>query len=109
MRPARRWLLVATFALLALAASCAPANPVRAPDGPGFGRGLVHGWIAPVAFVISLFNDDVAIYDVKNAGGWYDFGFLFGLSFWGGGGAAAGRRASKRDKSTGNVKLPSPS
>ena len=112
MRPARLCSLLALLSLLSLvvlAASCAAANPMVVAEGPGFWRGLTHGWIAPVTFVISLFRDDVAIYEVKNSGGWYDFGFLFGLSFWGGGGAAAGRRATKRDKRTGNVKLPSPS
>lgn len=117
MRAARRPLsalhkslfLTALLGVLLAMASCATANPMVVEDGPGFWRGLVHGWIAPVTLVISLFRDDVAIYEVKNTGGWYDFGFLFGLSFWGGGGAAAGRRATKRDKHTGNVKLPSPS
>lgn len=108
MRSARLMLFVSLWMLLLLLASCAPANPLVVQEGPGFWRGLVHGWIAPVTMVISWFRDDVAMYEVKNGGGWYDLGFLFGLSFWGGGGAAAGRRASKRDKSTGNVKLPAP-
>ena len=57
--------------------------------------GLWQGFIAPVTFVISLFNDDVGVYEVRNTGGWYDFGFLLGLSMifgGGGGGAARGRR-----------------
>jgi hypothetical protein len=63
----------------------------------GFGLGLWHGVIVPITFVISLFNDNVSIYEVHNNGGWYNFGFLTGLMmFWGGGGAAAhkGRKKS---------------
>ena len=45
----------------------------------GFWRGLWHGIIAPIAWIISLFNKDVAIYAVYNNGGWYDFGFMLGI------------------------------
>jgi hypothetical protein len=47
----------------------------------------------PFAFVVSLFNDKVTIYEVHNAGAWYNFGFLLGAAMiWGGGGASARRR-----------------
>jgi hypothetical protein len=43
--------------------------------------------------VISLFNDNVNVYEVNNNGNWYDFGFFFGvLNALGG----AGSRARKR-------------
>jgi hypothetical protein len=68
---------------LALAA-CAPgANDVAAGGGQelaGFWLGLWHGIIVPFTFVISLFNDNVNIYEVHNNGNWYDFGFVLGLS-----------------------------
>jgi hypothetical protein len=78
--------LVLTLAL----ASCAhqPLQGVLA--GPGFFMGIVHGLVAPIALVASIFTD-VRIYAFPNGGGWYDFGFLLGLSAWGGG-AAASRR-----------------
>lgn len=64
---------------------------------PGFWSGLWHGIIVPVTFVISLFNDQVSIYEVQNRGGWYDFGFVLGvITIFGGGGGGAGR-AGKRD------------
>jgi len=74
-----------------LLAACAhqPELPIAA--GPGFWMGLVHGAVAPIALVGSLFSD-VRIYAYPNTGGWYDLGFLLGLSAWGGGGAAAARR-----------------
>ena len=60
---------------------------------PGFWYGLWHGVIAPVTFVLSLFTDEVTIYEVHNAGNWYDAGFMLGLTVsLGGGGASSGRR-----------------
>jgi hypothetical protein len=29
--------------------------------------------------MISLFTDSVAIYEVNNSGGWYNFGFVIGI------------------------------
>jgi hypothetical protein len=45
----------------------------------GFWWGLWHGIVAPIAFIGSLFDSDIAIYDVCNVGGWYDFGFCLGI------------------------------
>ena len=60
----------------------------------GFWYGLWHGMILPFAWVISLFDADVAIYAIYNNGGWYDFGFVLGAAIpWGGGhGASRYRR-----------------
>ncbi len=46
----------------------------------GFWRGLWHGFIAPFAFLLSLFKDDVGVYEAHNDGKWYNFGFVLGLS-----------------------------
>ena len=46
----------------------------------GFWVGYWHGMIAPVAFVISLFNAKVGIYETHNNGKWYDFGFVLGAT-----------------------------
>ncbi len=51
---------------------------------PGFWHGLVHGLVAPFAFVGSLFTD-VRMYAWPNRGPWYDFGFLLGIAVWAGG------------------------
>lgn len=45
----------------------------------GFLGGLWHGLIAPITFIISLFNSNVRIYETNNNGGWYDFGFCLGV------------------------------
>ena len=89
------------LALLILAVTaCAPgANPEigNAPDAgnvAGFWLGLWQGIIAPVTFVISLFTDNVSLYEVHNNGNWYDFGFVLGagILFGGGFGGASRKR-----------------
>ncbi|MBK8504343.1 MAG: hypothetical protein IPL46_20330 [Saprospiraceae bacterium] len=74
---------------LVLITSCAhPENLdacVNPSDTRGFLFGLIHGFIAPLTFIFSLFMDDVAIYAVNNSGGWYDFGFLLGIGGFSGG------------------------
>jgi hypothetical protein len=47
-----------------------------------------------VTFIVSLFSDVAHVYEVHNNGGWYNFGFLLGVSiiFGGSGGGAARRR-----------------
>lgn len=94
--------IVGLLLVLALVA-CAPANTAvsHVAGTPGFWQGLWHGLISPVAFVISLFNEHVGIYAVRNDGGWYDAGFMIGVSavFTAaarGGGAASGSRRARR-------------
>jgi hypothetical protein len=72
--------------VLALAA-CA-TRPMGHPGDPAFIRGLIDGFLAPFSLVISLFNDHVRMYAYPNIGRWYDFGFLIGISCWGGGAGA---------------------
>jgi len=93
---ARRWLWAAlAVAGSVLLASCAAgANPeTGGPDAAGFWMGLWQGLILPVTFVISLFTDNVNIYEVENTGNWYDFGYVLGLMLvFSGTGAGAGTR-----------------
>jgi predicted small secreted protein len=79
-----------------LTACAAEDNPLagRGEDPAGFWLGLWHGFITPVTFIVSLFNDGVGIYEVRNNGGWYDFGFVFGLSVIFGGMGRSGAAAS---------------
>jgi len=79
---------VVVFASLTLAA-CAAQPYVDVDGAPGFFHGLLHGFIAWFALVGHVFNHDIRVYAYPNTGGWYDFGFLIGLSVWGGGAAAA--------------------
>lgn len=99
-RPVRRMLplLVPIVAAGLLAGCAAGANPqlVAAPVGAGFWTGLWHGLILPVTFVVSLFTDSVGVYEVGNSGGWYDFGFVLGVSVAFSGSASSGRMVRRR-------------
>ena len=39
--------------------------------------------LKPVAWLVSLFSDKIAIYAVPNNGGWYDFGYFLGIAVFG--------------------------
>ena len=102
MRNSHRLRITILFVLVVvvLSACTAGVNPdvgIADPDGvvAGFWRGLWHGIIAPVTFVISLFTDNVNVYAVHNSGNWYDFGFVLGAGILFGGGGIGGRRSVK--------------
>jgi hypothetical protein len=89
-------LFLLSFSLLLLfmfsgCASKVPVDPGWQGDTYGFLGGLWHGIIAPISFVISLFDKDVAMYAVNNNGSWYDFGFVLGAGILFGGGSKASR------------------
>jgi hypothetical protein len=57
----------------------------------GFWAGFWHGAIAPITFIVGLFQPGVRMYEVKNTGWHYDLGFLLGmLAILGGGGSRTG-------------------
>ena len=56
----------------------------------GFWRGLWHGMIAPLMVLVSLFREDVGIYETHNSGKGYNFGFLLGLMMVFGGNKGGG-------------------
>jgi hypothetical protein len=91
-------LILMLISLMAAACTATPNELAKTPDEEGeiagFWRGLWHGFISPFAFIVSLFSDNVSIYEVHNNGGWYNFGFMLGVSiiFGGSGGGAARRR-----------------
>ena len=97
---------VAGLALVVVLLTACTAGPNTAagqgPQDAGFWLGLWQGFIAPITFLVSLFNDSVGIYEVHNNGGWYDFGFLIGVSIFfsapaaGAGGRARSGRRRKR-------------
>ena len=76
----------------------------KLPDAQpaGFWAGYWHGMIAPIAFVVSLFNEHVGIYETHNNGKWYDFGFVLGATSTFKSGANVSRRP-KQNESTSNV------
>ena len=98
-----RGLLAVGLITLAVAISACAAGPnpemgvaAGSADPAGFFLGLWHGFISPITFIISLFTNEVNIYEVHNDGNWYDFGFVLGAGIlFGGGFLGMGR--SKRD------------
>jgi len=91
---------IVILAMLLLAGCAAGTNPtvdVVDADGKsaGFWLGLWHGVISMVTFIISLFSDNVNVYEVHNSGNWYDFGFMLGVSIIFGGGARGAKWKSK--------------
>jgi hypothetical protein len=80
---------ILSLALILSLTGCADAQTVDtclSGHTYGFWGGLWHGLITPFSFVGSLFTDDITVYAVNNNGGWYDFGFLFGVGGLGFGG-----------------------
>jgi hypothetical protein len=84
-----------------LLAGCAASQSAAAvqPQAPGFLLGLWHGFIFPVAWLVSLFAGGVAVYAVPNNGGWYDFGYFLGIVVFG-----VGARKSARARHSGMPK-----
>jgi hypothetical protein len=59
-----------------------PNSKYQQPEAKpaGFWAGLWHGIIAPITFIVSLFDAGVRIYESNNNGRWYEFGFLIGVT-----------------------------
>jgi hypothetical protein len=95
-RAARRLVALSPLASLAACAHQVSSAVAHTPDTPGFLLGLWHGFIFPVAWVLSLFMPDVAIYAVPNSGGWYDFGYFVGIVFLGVGARKGGKTVITR-------------
>lgn len=78
--------------------SCAQSVSVEActpEEVYGFWGGLWHGIIAPFTFIVSLFDDEVAMYAINNNGGWYNFGFVLGAGILFGSGHKGSRKVRK--------------
>ncbi len=95
--------VLATLVILSMA-GCA-AGPHQFGESPGVDRemagfwlGLWHGFIMCFTFVISLFSDNVRIYEVYNNGNWYNFGFLLGAMLFFGGGTSGTCKRSRKSK-----------
>ncbi len=83
--------------MLLLAGCAQQVHSAVKPDAPGFLLGLWHGFIFPVAFILSLFMKDVAVYAVPNDGILYNLGYFIGIVFIGVG-ARSGTRIVYRDR-----------
>ena len=90
--------LSALFVVMLALAACAAhqASTAVQPQAPGFLLGVWHGFIFPIAWFVSLFFPDVAVYAVPNNGGWYDFGYFIGIVFLGVGSHGSRKAAANR-------------
>jgi hypothetical protein len=97
-------LLIMTLALgwLFFLVSCFPGpNSVEKSPSPsgkvaGFWKGLWHGLLSPITFIISLFTKNIRFYEVHNNGNWYNFGFVLGAGLFLRGGILGSRRFRKQ-------------
>ena len=100
-------IFVCVFILIIVTSSCAPGNTRFDAKPAGFWAGLWHGLICVITFIISLFSKSVAMYEVSNSGGWYNFGFLLGaaIALGGSGGSSCKmrRKKSAREKEWGEI------
>ncbi len=89
------------LAILVLS-NCAPGpnDLEKTPDSKGkvagFWKGLWHGLISPITFVISIFSKSVRFYEVHNSGFRYNFGFVLGAGLF----LSGGILGKKKRKST---------
>lgn len=74
-----------------------PAEAERAASG--FFMGLWHGMIVWLSFIVSLFDDSVAVYDAVNTGHLYDLGFVMGVGGSAGGTSSGVSRRRRRRRS----------
>ena len=93
-----KWLLLIALAFVVVLVGCAPGNErwASVDNRANFWAGLWHGLIVVVTFIVSLFTDDVGIYEVNNIGWGYNLGFLLGAMISLGGGARAGTHRKRR-------------
>jgi hypothetical protein len=90
--------------LLVLILSSCVAGPNKLEKTPneegkvaGFWKGLWHGLISPITFIISIFSKTIRFYEVHNNGTWYNFGFVLGAGlFLSGGILGKGSKKKKR-------------
>ena len=94
--------LVLISVILFFSLSCVPGRndlertADHAGKTAGFLKGIWHGLIAPITFIISIFTKDIRFYEVHNNGSWYNFGFVLGAGLFLSGGIL-GRKKSKKN------------
>ncbi len=86
-----------------MSVSCAPGNErwdqeINPGHRAGFWAGIWHGLIIIITFVVSLFTNEVGLYEMNHTGWPYNLGFLIGLCISIGGGLGPFRWWRKHKK-----------
>jgi hypothetical protein len=83
----RQYRIFILILVVLVLSSCTAGGDQFSQETPaGFWWGIWHGIISIISLVVHMFNENVAVYETHNTGGWYDFGFLAGVILvWGGG------------------------
>jgi hypothetical protein len=80
--------LLLIFAIMLFTLSCVPGPntcekmPDKAGKVAGFLKGIWHGLLSPITFIISIFTRNIRFYEVHNNGFWYNFGFVIGAGLF---------------------------
>lgn len=85
-------ILLSAFTVLSCLPSENPVSQEQRIDADGFWHGVLHGALFVPVFIISLFHDEVGLYEVNNTGKAYDIGYFIGVIVIATGGAAAGKK-----------------
>jgi ABC-type multidrug transport system permease subunit len=100
----RIYLCVIILLLIGILSAClAGPNPMEKKSNKegkvaGFWKGLWHGFIAPITFIISIFSSEVRFYEVYNSGFWYNFGFVLAAGLFLSGGVLGRSKKKKKKK-----------
>ena len=87
---------ILTLLVVASLSACA-AGPHFTPEHQaGFIAGVWHGLISLITLIISVFSDQVAVYELDNTGWGYDFGFWLGIVIMAGGGSSGAHVRQRR-------------
>ncbi|WP_227793493.1 hypothetical protein [Paenibacillus guangzhouensis] len=74
------FMLATLLLLMSLLTGCVPGDGTNNTENQaGFFWGIWHGWIAPISLIIGLFKEHIRLYEIHNAGWWYDLGFYIAV------------------------------
>ena len=81
----RVWIsaIIATIIIVVLLlAFRSPHMDVTIGERAGFWQGFAHGYLIMINLVRSFFDRNIGVYEVQNAGHWYNIGFWLGQCIW---------------------------